>query len=649
MARPAAAADPKLAPQTAIAQPPASSAVQQRSRTPTEPAAEHDLPRLTAVELFENFVSQYLETLYLSKASLAYFAKGPISRVRASFAGSQDGSFQLSKLAIFYRAILHNTTSIDKKYKEKLPELLKAMPMAFCSDEEPMTSATVRRKKTKARKLKPSKDGMYPDEAEYVKKWWLSDWATPSQGDFESAEDVARKRTANLKVRETLTQLIVVMEVMALEALPACQLPQTADGPGDVESQAQRTADVGSQKRRKSKKPQDMSSIMDVLVERLCIWQSVEQEESSAKLPSRNQAGGNTHIIADGASNSDILKDFCVEVIIPFYMNRIPEKAASINRKLGGPGAPSPAKPAATHNTSTSATLRKPGEPEVRQPPSKKIGRPLQKVSSEINPMRRRPPSLARSATDSGVVPGLKREGSEIPLMAIPRQESQVRRGGSLADIKRFRQREIDLTAMTAANEAKLRKKAAVENELKTAISALKKPNRGLAVKELVDSADQRRLQNGVQVTATPKRASKTKIITQSRSALRSPPPDTADVSARRSSGACIPSSAVRPAASSLIPGSERRTSRTDLRAAVAETPSRGPAKTVSFFTDPIPQTPSRNRNAAAVFSTPVNPFATPCGIVAATPTSKKLDAVKAGVEKSIYDALGWDDDGDLG
>lgn len=317
MARPAAAVDPKPVSQTAIVHPSASPAVQQHSRTPTEPVAEQGLPRLTAAELFENFVSQYLEALYLSKASLAYFAKGPISRVRASFAGSQDGSFQLSELAIFYRSILHSTTSIDKKYKEKLPDLIKGMPMAFCSDEEPMTSATVRRKKTTTRKLKPSKDGMYSDEAEYVRKWWLSEWAIPSQRDFGNAEDVARKRTANLKVRETLAQLIVAMEVMALESLPACQLPQMVDDPGGVESQAPRTTDAVSQKKRKSKKPQDMSSIMDVLVERLCIWQSVEQEESSAKLPSRNQASENTHITAGGASNSDILKDFCIEVIIP--------------------------------------------------------------------------------------------------------------------------------------------------------------------------------------------------------------------------------------------------------------------------------------------------------------------------------------------
>lgn len=57
---------------------------------------------------------------------------------------------------------------------------------------------------------------------------------------------------------------------------------------------------------------------------------------------------------------------------------------------------------------------------------------------------------------------------------------------------KSFTQREVDLSAMTKFNEARARKKANVEDELKTAIATLKKPNRGLAVKEVMADAEAR-------------------------------------------------------------------------------------------------------------------------------------------------------------
>ena len=43
---------------------------------------------------------------------------------------------------------------------------------------------------------------------------------------------------------------------------------------------------------------------------------------------------------------------------------------------------------------------------------------------------------------------------------------------------------------MSAASEAKLKKKADVEEKLREAIRTLKKPNRGAAVKEVAESAD---------------------------------------------------------------------------------------------------------------------------------------------------------------
>jgi DNA replication regulator SLD3 len=91
-------------------------------------------------------------------------------------------------------------------------------------------------------------------------------------------------------------------------------------------------------------------------------------------------------------------------------------------------------------------------------------------------------------------MPGLKRETSETPsLSSIPFANSKpvhANRGGVLTS-KRFSQREIDLSLL-APDNSKAKKQANIEAELKDAISALKKPNRELAGKDIVETAEKR-------------------------------------------------------------------------------------------------------------------------------------------------------------
>ena len=97
---------------------------------------------------------------------------------------------------------------------------------------------------------------------------------------------------------------------------------------------------------------------------------------------------------------------------------------------------------------------------------------------------RQLPLSLTRSATDP-IITNIKRESRDVVLPALSSQ--------SRTKIPRhYSQREVDLTAVSQATEARLQRKAAVEQELKGAIATLKKPNPRLAVKELVESAEQR-------------------------------------------------------------------------------------------------------------------------------------------------------------
>jgi len=94
-------------------------------------------------------------------------------------------------------------------------------------------------------------------------------------------------------------------------------------------------------------------------------------------------------------------------------------------------------------------------------------------------------------------MPGVKREASEAPsLSSIPSADAQstdANRGGVLKS-KRFYQREVDLSNLASDGNAntKAKKEAIIQAELKDAISALKRPNRELAGKSQVDTAEKR-------------------------------------------------------------------------------------------------------------------------------------------------------------
>lgn len=81
--------------------------------------------------------------------------------------------------------------------------------------------------------------------------------------------------------------------------------------------------------------------------------------------------------------------------------------------------------------------------------------------------------------------------------MFAPQRSSTGSSSAALSQYKRFSQREVDLNTGLSQTNVKLRKKQSVQEELKNAISMLKKPNRSVAVREFVDSVDQRLQMSG--------------------------------------------------------------------------------------------------------------------------------------------------------
>ncbi|MCJ1475900.1 hypothetical protein MMC13_004564 [Lambiella insularis] len=476
-------------------------------------------PSNGSMDLLGMIRAQYLEALYihkvfirnhtvispltLPKTSLAYFAKGPLSRARASTQSdlASGGAVVLSQIL---RETILSVSLNDKKYNDSLPILLKDLPVGTTSEDEDGLLGDQIRKSKKRKKI--SKEGLFPGEEEYLVKWWLQrERMTLVDGPGVNLEERLRVSLIEQRARETQLQLILILEVLALESAAAA-VPTNLE----LEIVGSNSTIIGKQvQTKKSKKPQNFEVQIDILIDRLCIWHSTSQEELKALHNSQERSKPSS-----STSNGDHLRDFCIEVVVPFYATRIPaELYRSVCQKLGGPLVPSPTRHPLYRAPASGRTISKNalGAHTVNS----KSRQPLERVLTDSKVARPKPhPALMRSATDSQL-PGIKRELSELSLSAIPQSRP------SLQSSKRYSQREVDLTAVSQATEAKLQRKTAIELELQGAIAALKKPNPRMAVKELVESADRRLVGasksrksknpvrnpfgQGVQVTATPR------------------------------------------------------------------------------------------------------------------------------------------------
>ncbi|KPM44666.1 hypothetical protein AK830_g1884 [Neonectria ditissima] len=433
-------------------------------------------PQQTAEEIFDNIRTHYFEALYKSLGSLAYFAKGPLSRARSAFHLDLESSLEMSDLVEFLKSLVLTTVQVDKKYRETIPGILTKMKtIAESSDEG-------RRKKRRIKRMKLGKDGLYPHEEDYILKWWMANKPEWKEDESNVAGQQLKSMTSMLRTRETQLQMILILEILALTPLSVVedtedsQLPPL---PGTVESQ-------GGMAPPKKRNKHNLPVLVDVHADRLTIWQSTASDEQILLEDSQV-----THQSGDGhlqqKSSSEPLKDFCVDVVLPFFSARLPELCDSINRKLGGPVIVQPSK-SRSLKRSSGKREQKPGAATKR--PSQQP-RTLQRALSTDQLHRRsvsRGPSnmiaLMRSAT-STPVPGIKREGSE----------PAATKGALRADPDLLNRKSRPLsrsTSMSNLADNKASKKALVDAELRDAISALRKPHRGSVSQEVVDEAERR-------------------------------------------------------------------------------------------------------------------------------------------------------------
>ncbi|KAJ0279712.1 hypothetical protein CBS470a_009115 [Colletotrichum nupharicola] len=387
----------------------------------------------TAGEIMENVRTQYMEALYKSMGSLAYFAKGPLSRARAAFHLDCDGTMNMNDLIDFLKSLVMTTVQIDKKYRETVPEIISKMKTHVDSSDEGGKS-----KKRRTKKMKLGKDGMYPGEDDHVRKWWDSSKPELQNDDATITPAQIKSHVSLLRTRETQLQMILILEILALEPLRAADGEGESQLPGLPMEEAENAPEAQPKKRSKHNFP----VLADVHADRLCIWQSTASDET------RLLEDSQVSVAADGApaqkASADPLKDFCSDIIMPFKSDAKPGAAAK-----------RPTLKAASKNIEK-ALFKEQSRRSVSRGPSNAI-------------------ALLRSATAANL-PGLKRENSDIDRRPSVERIGLLSRSNSL----------------TALDDAKAQKKAMVEAELKDAITALRKPNRELAGKAIVEDAEKR-------------------------------------------------------------------------------------------------------------------------------------------------------------
>ncbi|KAJ2894908.1 hypothetical protein MKZ38_007105 [Zalerion maritima] len=680
--------------------------------TVTNEPAEDIIPKPTAEELFQNIRTHHFESLYHSKGSVAYFAKGPLSRARAAFNLDLDCNLNMVDLIDFLRGFIMTTVQIDKKYRERVPSVVSGIKTLVESTDEEGGKP----KKKKPKKMKLGKDGFYPNEEEHVRKWWRSVMEMRKSQLLEDETitmQEARFHIDSLRTRETLLQVVIILEILGLEPLRANKAVDSQGLPGEQLREV--VLETGPDPTPKRRNKHNLPLMLDVHADRLCIWQSTAIEvpalAGDSQFSSLRAATGDRL----GVGASDPLKDFCVDVIVPFFSSRLQQQSDTLCRKFGGPSIiasppkpnakPTPAKRVVKSHSRPGAITKRPLLKHPHSASSLEMALSREKARRSIS---RGPDAIANlRARTLPSVPKLKRENSsgpsalnEIPKASSSLQEQSVNTQGSMKGV-------------TVFEDPRARKKALLDTELKDAISAIKKPNRELAGKSMVEETERRTLsqmkkgrkptrnfQQQVQVKATPINSRYKDLIGSGGTSMSK-----LELANMNECNDCIPSSSIIPSSGPRRsqlgdPFSTNRVAATPLKRVSSAPNSVFP----SFKEDAIPassplvtrtpyprdktacnraaldssgskfgipstpekskfkeqfQTPARKRTSSLAPDMATTPVAATPDILLATPvavagsTIRKMFAAPQEtkpqvVHKSIFQRLGWDDDDEL-
>lgn len=491
-------------------------------------------------EISETIRTQYFEILYLSKASLAYFAKGPLSRARAMFLKSGQPNNGLSDHISFLESLILTISHLDKKYKFGIPLCISSIGNE-CKDTQngEGKDATKRIKRT-SRKMKRDKNGLYPGEDILIQKW-----CSTQEDDLEisvselSTEQLIRIRTTQLRTRETQLQILLILEVLALRPLDVTYDHGANPGNKLLTTSNSSTTNYREVGIKNLKKKGSLPLLIDIHVDRLCIWQSVAiGSPESISTVSHHTAAVNNLSEIQVKYDENALKDFSTDVIVPFFSSRLPNQCELINSKLGGPVGLSSSK---IQLSKTSKSSKPPGAITERSLPkeARRSGKQTHSKNEENRRDQGKSHSTLPSVKSSRSVPTIAaiRKVTRMPssIKCTSKIEALEANRSGVFRSKRFAQREVNFNSIVVGMDIKAKKEAIkaskdakIESGLSHAISLLRKPNRRLAVEDLfqpdeteytspLDLQDPKISKRGpnlnkVQICATPK-SHRTKVF----------------------------------------------------------------------------------------------------------------------------------------
>ena len=199
---------------------------------------------------------------------------------------------------------------MDKKYRDTIPSIVKKLPFNLLSEDDGASLLVSLNKTRKLKRNKLSKNGLYPGEEANIAQWWLGkDISNFACDTSDAREECSKRMILEQRSRETELQIILVLETLALEAsLPAAPpvLPDASDC-----REAGNECEI--EKERKPKKPQNLDNLIDLLVDRLSIWQSTEIEE----VKNGQDEEPKTQNKSKHQTKANRLYHFCVDIVMP--------------------------------------------------------------------------------------------------------------------------------------------------------------------------------------------------------------------------------------------------------------------------------------------------------------------------------------------
>ncbi|KTW26714.1 hypothetical protein T552_02720 [Pneumocystis carinii B80] len=249
-----------------------------------------NIKQISSKDVLNGLLQQYFYILYVSKVSLAYFAKTTLAKARKDcqevYLDENKGRIEM--IEFIEMKMLRTPEELEMKFKKWLPLLVE-------SSLDEMNDVNINE---------------WPEE---MKCWsidvneqeFILKWCNCNEDCIFRNKKNANKRIDALKFREFELQIILVLEVLLL-----CYETKN---------------DVSNQELKKSRLSINIKQYLDILVDRLCIWQALEDTELSFD---KN---------IDQKTDSDQLRQFCAEVVMPFYASKLPDICSGLFVKCGGP------------------------------------------------------------------------------------------------------------------------------------------------------------------------------------------------------------------------------------------------------------------------------------------------------------------------